>query len=88
MPEVLLVEALAQTAGLAFLSSFNEQEEGVPFLAKVDEFQFKKKVIPGDQITLEAEVIHLFSHLAKVKVLAMVDGEIVAEGILILAKNL
>jgi 3-hydroxyacyl-[acyl-carrier-protein] dehydratase len=86
MPGVLILEALAQTGGLAFQSSL-EMEEGIPFLAGIDEFRLKKKVIPGDQIVLEAEVIHVFSHLAKVKVLASVGGERVAEGMLILAKG-
>ncbi len=87
LPGVLIVEALAQTAGLAFLSSFEKEEEGVPILARVDEFRLKKKVIPGDQIVLEAEILHIFSNLAKVKVLARVGEEAVAEGILILAKT-
>ena len=51
------------------------------------EFRLKKKVVPGDQIVLEAEVIHVFSHLAKVKVLARVGEERVAEGLLVLAKG-
>ena len=88
MPGVLIVEALAQTAGLAFLSSFEKEEGGIPFLARVDEFRLKRKVIPGDQIVLEAEILHIFSNLAKVKVLAKVEGETVAEGILVLAKGL
>jgi len=88
MPGALIVEALAQTAGLAFLSSFETEEEGVPILARVDEFRFKKKVHPGDQMTLEAEILHIFSNLAKVKVLARVGEEAVAEGILVLAKRL
>ena len=88
LPGVLIVEALAQTAGLAFLSSFEKDEDGVPILARVDEFRFKKKVLPGDQITLEAEILHIFSNLAKVKVLARVEGETVAEGTLVLAKGL
>jgi 3-hydroxyacyl-[acyl-carrier-protein] dehydratase len=87
MPGVLILEALAQTAGLAFLSSFEKEEEGIPVLARVDEFRLKRKVIPGDQIVLEAEIQHIFSHLAKVKVLARVGGETVAEGMLILAKG-
>ena len=86
MPGVLILEALAQTGGLAFQSSF-EREEGMPFLARIDEFRLKRKVIPGDQIILEAEIIHVFSHLAKVKVLARVGGETIAEGILVLAKG-
>jgi len=86
MPGVLILEALAQTGGLAFQSSF-EKEEGIPFLAGIDEFRLKKKVVPGDQMVLEAEVMHVFSHLAKVKVLARVGEEVVAEGMLVLAKG-
>ena len=86
MPGVLILEALAQTGGLAFQSSF-EREEGMPFLARIDEFRLKRKVIPGDQIILEAEMIHVFSHLAKVKVLARVGGETIAEGMLVLGKG-
>ena len=86
MPGVLILEALAQTGGLAFQSSF-EREEGMPFLARIDEFRLKRKVIPGDQIILEAEIIHVFSHLAKVKVLARVGGETIAEGMLVLVKG-
>jgi len=86
MPWVLMVEALAQTGGLAFHSSF-EKEEGMPILARIDGFRLKGKVIPGDQIFMEAEIMHIFSNLAKVRVWAKVGEEIVAEGILILAKN-
>jgi 3-hydroxyacyl-[acyl-carrier-protein] dehydratase len=86
MPGVLILEALAQTGGLAFHSLDKTEKEGVPVLAKVEEFRFRKKVVPGDQIILEAEVLHIFSGLAKVKVSAKVRGEIVAEGTLVLAK--
>jgi 3-hydroxyacyl-[acyl-carrier-protein] dehydratase len=89
MTGVLIAEALAQTGGLAF-HSIEEKgtgDEGVPFLAAIDRFRLKGKVIPGDQIILEAEVLYVFSHLAKVKVRASVGGETVAEGIFVLAKN-
>jgi len=87
MPGVMILEALAQTGGLAFHSSFENEKEGIPFLARIEEFRLKKKVIPGDQIILEAEVQHIFSNLSKVKVLARVGGETVAEGILVLARG-
>src|SRR3990172_9918812 len=87
LPWVLIVEAMAQTAGMAFHSSGGKEEEGVPFLARIEEFRLKRNVVPGDQMTLEAEVLHLFSNLAKVKVLAKVSEEVVAEGTLILAKG-
>jgi 3-hydroxyacyl-[acyl-carrier-protein] dehydratase len=87
MPGVLILEAMAQTGGLAFESSFEKGEEGVPVLASIEEFRLKKRVIPGDQLIIEAEVLRIFSNLAKVKVLAKVEGETVAEGTLVLAKG-
>ena len=87
MPWVLILEAMAQTGGLAFHSSFESEGEGVPFLARIEEFRLKKKVTPGDQIVIQAEVLHTFSNLAKVKALAKVAGEIVAEGTFVLARG-
>jgi 3-hydroxyacyl-[acyl-carrier-protein] dehydratase len=87
MPGVLILEALAQTGGLAFHSSFQDEEEGIAFLARIEEFRLKRRVTPGDQIVLEAEILRIFSDLAKVKVVAKVGEEIVAEGILVLAKG-
>jgi 3-hydroxyacyl-[acyl-carrier-protein] dehydratase len=87
MPGVLILEAMAQTGGLAFQSSFEKEEEGIPVLARIEEFRLRRRVIPGDQIIIEAEVLHVFSNLAKVKILARVRGEPVAEGTLILAKR-
>jgi 3-hydroxyacyl-[acyl-carrier-protein] dehydratase len=87
MPGVLILEAMAQTGGLAFQSSFEKDEEGIPVLARVEEFRLKKRVIPGDQLIMEAEVLHVFSKLAKIRILAKVKGEIVAEGTVVLAKS-
>jgi 3-hydroxyacyl-[acyl-carrier-protein] dehydratase len=87
MPGVLILEAMAQTGGLAFESSFEKGEEGIPVLARIEEFRLKRKVIPGDQLIIEADVLHIFSNLAKVKVLAKVGEETVAEGTFVLAKG-
>jgi 3-hydroxyacyl-[acyl-carrier-protein] dehydratase len=87
MPGVLILEAMAQTGGLAFESSFEKGEEGVAVLASVEEFRVKKRVIPGDQLIIEAEVLRIFSNLAKVKGLAKVGEEPVAEGTLVLARS-
>ena len=73
--------------GLSFKRRKGTGDEDVPFLAAIDQFRLKRKVIPGDQIILEAEVLHVFSHLAKVKVRASVGDETVAEGMFVLAKG-
>jgi 3-hydroxyacyl-[acyl-carrier-protein] dehydratase len=87
LPWVLILEAMAQTGGLAFQSSFESQGKGVPFLARIEEFRLKKRVTPGDQIIIEAEILHTFSNLAKVNASAKVGGEIVAEGTFVLARG-
>ncbi|NWG01410.1 MAG: 3-hydroxyacyl-ACP dehydratase FabZ [Syntrophaceae bacterium] len=87
MPGVLILEAMAQTGGLAFQSSLEKGEEGIPVLARVEEFRLRRRVIPGDQLIVEAEVMHIFSNLAKVRVLARVREEMVAEGVLVIAKG-
>jgi len=87
MPGILLLEALAQTGGLAFHSQDETEGGGIPFLARVEEFRLKGKVIPGDQLILEAEVLRVFSNLAMVRVQARIGDEPVAEGTLILAKG-
>ena len=87
LPGVLILEAMAQTGGLAFESSFVKGEEGVPVLASIEEFRLKRRVIPGDQLIIEAEVLRIFSNLAKVKVLVRVQEETVAEGTFVLAKS-
>jgi 3-hydroxyacyl-[acyl-carrier-protein] dehydratase len=87
LPAILILEALAQTGGLAFHSLEETEGEGVPFLARIEEFRLKGKVIPGDRLILEAEVLRVFSNLAMVRVQAKIDDEPVADGTLILAKG-
>lgn len=84
LPETLIVEALAQTGGIAMLSA---QEAGMAFLVKVEEMQFKKTIEPGTQLTLSAEVEFSYGEMAKVKVRAESEGETVAEGIVVLAQG-
>ena len=84
---ILILEALAQTGGLAFHSQDETEGGGIPFLARIEEFRLKGKAIPGDQLILEAEVLRVFSNLAMVRVQARIGDEPVAEGTLILAKG-
>jgi 3-hydroxyacyl-[acyl-carrier-protein] dehydratase len=82
MPEALIVEALAQTGGIALLSA---KEEGMGILVKVEEMQFDKTITPGTLLTLSADVEFSFGEMAKVRVKAEAAGETVAQGILVLA---
>lgn len=56
MPGVLIVEALAQTGAVAILSE--EKNKGkTAYFAGLDKVKFKRKVIPGDTLTLEVEIV-------------------------------
>ena len=78
MPGVLMIEAMAQTAGVAVLT--NEEHHGkVAFFMAVDKVKFRKVVVPGDQLILDVRVVRDRARTAQIRAEAKVDGEIVAE---------
>jgi 3-hydroxyacyl-[acyl-carrier-protein] dehydratase len=80
MPGVLIIEAMAQAAGLAIAP---ESVTGVPLLTGIDNARFRKMAVPGDQIRIEITVLRRGSRLGKVSAIAMVEGAIIAEAELI-----
>jgi 3-hydroxyacyl-[acyl-carrier-protein] dehydratase len=84
MPEALIVEAMAQTGGIAMLSA---KEGGIGILVKVEEMHFAKAIRPGAQLILSADVEFSFGEMAKVRVTAESEGELVAQGVLVLAEG-
>ena len=79
MPGVLIMEALAQVAGVMMLNK-RENLGKYAFFMSMDKVKFRKAVVPGDQLVLETEVLKLRSKTVQVKAVASVDGKIVAEG--------
>ncbi len=79
MPGVLIVEAMAQTAGVLVLSKLSDKKDMLVLLAGVDGARFRKPVRPGDQLRMEMKILRLKSTMAKVSGVATVDGETVAE---------
>jgi UDP-3-O-[3-hydroxymyristoyl] N-acetylglucosamine deacetylase/3-hydroxyacyl-[acyl-carrier-protein] dehydratase len=57
MPGVLLVEALAQTGGILVLHNVEEPEKYSTYFLKIDKLKFKHKVVPGDTVILQMELI-------------------------------
>jgi len=80
MPGVLIVEALAQAGGLLLYYSFAEPRKKLVVLSRIQNFKFRRAVVPGDQLRLEAEVTKLRTKFATIRGKALVDGEVVAEG--------
>ena len=81
MPGVLMVEALAQTAGVAVLT-LDEYRGKLGLFAGIDECRFKRMVVPGDTLRLEATVEKLRGMFGRVRAVASVDGEVAVEATL------
>ncbi len=79
MPGVLIVEAMAQTAGVLVLSSIPDRASKLVLLASVEFAKFRRPVRPGDQLRMEMKVLKRKASVAKMAGTATVDGVVVAE---------
>src|SRR5262249_55516332 len=77
MPGVLIVEALAQTAGVLVLKHIEDREKKLVLLVSIDHARFRRPVVPGDQLRLEMCVIKRKSTVAKMGGRATVNGQVV-----------
>src|SRR5580698_2641713 len=89
MPGVLIVEALAQAAGiLAYKSTNTNPKDGVLYLfAGIDNVRFRRIVEPGDQLRLEVKVLRTRKEMWKLSSQATVDGEVVCDAELLSARR-
>ena len=79
MPGVLVIESLAQLCSLVIDEDASDPDT-VYVLLKADAFKFVKAVVPGDTLTLEANVLMAAGGLYKFAVKASVDGAVRAKG--------
>lgn len=79
MPGVLIAEALAQVGAVAVLRAIDAGERA-PFLAGLDAFRFKRQVVPGDVLRLEVTLNRMRERAGRGHGIALVDGQVAAEG--------
>ena len=79
MPGVLIVEAMAQAAGVLVLKSINDRDRKLVLLVAIENARFRKPVVPGDTLRMEMKVIKRKASVAKMAGVATVDGVLVAE---------
>ncbi len=77
MPGVLILESIAQVGAALFLSRPDFQNK-VPLIGGMDDVKFKRKVVPGDQLVMEVEIIWVRGMIGRMKGKASVDGELAA----------
>ena len=84
MPGVLIIEALAQAGAVAILS-VPENKGKTAYFAGINSAKFKRKVVPGDVLTLETEIVKIKGPIGVGKAKATVDGKVAAIAELVFA---
>jgi len=79
MPGVLIIEAMAQVGGMLLMGSIEVPENKVVYFVSLDGVKWRKPVKPGDQLRFELEVVQVRGIVCKMRGIAKVDGEVVAE---------
>ncbi len=87
MPGVLILEALAQAAALLSFKSAGQKldDNSIVYFAGIDKARFKRPVVPGDQLLLEATITRSMRNIYKYQAVARVGDELAAEAELMCA---
>lgn len=75
-PGVYMIEALAQLGGTAIIEP-GDMARKVPYLAGIDKAKFRRPVVPGDRLDMEARVTKTKLNIGWVTAEARVDGKLV-----------
>jgi 3-hydroxymyristoyl/3-hydroxydecanoyl-(acyl carrier protein) dehydratase len=78
-PGVLIVEAMAQTAGCLVVLDMPNPEDKVMYFMSIDGVKFRRPVVPGDQMVMELRILTAKRNIAKFRGEAFVEGSRVAE---------
>lgn len=87
MPGVLIIEALAQVGAVAILS-MDEYKGKIAYFGGINKAKFRRKVVPGDVLRLEVEIINMRHHAGIGKAVAYVGDAKAAEAELMFAVGL
>jgi 3-hydroxyacyl-[acyl-carrier-protein] dehydratase len=86
-PGVMIIEAMAQASGILGFKTMDKtpQDGSVYLFAGADKVRFRRQVIPGDRLQLEAKVISKKSGIWKFDCTASVEGELAASATILCA---
>jgi UDP-3-O-[3-hydroxymyristoyl] N-acetylglucosamine deacetylase/3-hydroxyacyl-[acyl-carrier-protein] dehydratase len=79
MPGVLIVEAMAQVGGIMLLNSLENGEDKLVYFMQLKNVKFRKPVVPGDQLIMEADMVQQKGRVVVMKTKAFVDNKLVCE---------
>lgn len=79
MPGVLQIEALAQVGAIMAMRDFEDPTAKVPLFSGIENARFRRPVVPGDTLILEVTGLRVGRKMQKMRGIASVDGNVVAE---------
>ena len=85
MPAVLIIESMAQVAGVLIYPDLPEREKKLIYFAGIESARFRHPVLPGDQLRIEMAWLNRRNNFGKLKGIARVDGKVVAEAVVLFA---
>jgi UDP-3-O-[3-hydroxymyristoyl] N-acetylglucosamine deacetylase/3-hydroxyacyl-[acyl-carrier-protein] dehydratase len=85
MPGVLILEAMGQMGGVLLMSMIEQPETKLVYFTNIDKAKFRRPVLPGDQLVFELTMMRSRRNTCKMRAIAMVDDQKVAEAELIAA---
>ena len=87
MPGVMILEAMAQAAGVLIISGDKgtDHHQNIYYYVGIDDARFKKPVIPGDQLEIDVKVERMLRGIGKFSCVARVGSEVAAEATILLA---
>lgn len=85
MPGVLIIESMAQVAGVLIYRDLPDREKKLIYFTGIENAKFRRPVVPGDQLRIEMEFLNRRNNFGKMSGRATVDGKLVAEAVMMFA---
>jgi beta-hydroxyacyl-ACP dehydratase FabZ len=85
MPGVLIIESMAQVAGVMIYRDMPDKERKLIYFTGIENAKFRRPVLPGDQLRIEMELLNRRNNFGKMSGQATVEGKLAAEAIVTFA---
>lgn len=85
MPGVLIIEAMAQVAGVLIYRDLPDKDKKLIYFTGIENAKFRRPVTPGDQLLIEMELVGRRNTFGKMAGRATVDGKLAAEATVLFA---
>ena len=85
MPGVLIIEAMAQVAGVMIYRDLPDKQKKLIYFTGIENARFRRPVVPGDQLRIEMELLNRRNNFGKMSGRATVDGKLAAEAVVLFA---